>query len=106
MKSTLGMRPLYHQKENRVDGHLWITSLAYHLIQSCLYRLKKGGLFYHWETIRDRMSSRSRVTMKANTEKEKTLYHRNTTKAEPLQQELYNALNLASQISKAKKFSI
>ena len=25
MKSSLGMRPVYHQKEHRVDGHLWIT---------------------------------------------------------------------------------
>jgi hypothetical protein len=33
MKSSLGLRPVYHQKEHRVDGHLWITILAYHLIQ-------------------------------------------------------------------------
>lgn len=106
MKSALGMRPIYHQKENRVDGHLWITILAYHLIQTCLYSLKKGGLFYHWETVRNRLSGRSRITMKANVEKGKTLYHRNTTKAEPQQQEIYKALNLTSQISKAKKFFI
>lgn len=106
MKSALGMRPVYHQKEGRVDGHLWITILAYHLIQSCLYRLKQGGIFHHWETVRNRMSGRTRVTMKADTKEGKTLYHRNTTKAEPQQQELYKALNMTSQISKAKKFFI
>ena len=37
MKSSLGMRPVYHQKEKRVDGHLWITILAYTLIQDVLY---------------------------------------------------------------------
>ena len=106
MKSALGMRPVYHQKEGRVDGHLWITILAYHLIQSCLYRLKQGGIFHHWETVRNRMSGRIRVTMKADTKEGKTLYHRSTTKAEPQQQELYKAMNMTSQISKAKKFFI
>jgi len=106
MKSALGMRPVYHQKEGRVDGHLWITILAYQLIQSCLYRLKQGGIFYHWETVRNRMSGRIRVTMKADAKEGKTLYHRNTTKAEPQQQEIYKALNMTSQISKAKKFFI
>lgn len=106
MKSALGMRPVYHQKEGRVDGHLWITILAYHLIQSCLYRLKQGGIFHHWETVRNRMSGRIRVTMKADAKEGKTLYHRNTTKAEIQQQEIYKALNMTSQISKAKKFFI
>ena len=39
MKPSLGLRPVYHQKEHRVDGHLWITIMAYHLIQNCLYQL-------------------------------------------------------------------
>lgn len=43
MKSSLGLRPVYHQLEHRVDGHLWITVMAYHLIQQCLYQLKQKG---------------------------------------------------------------
>lgn len=27
MKSDLGLRPVHHQKETRVDGHLFITLL-------------------------------------------------------------------------------
>jgi len=30
LKSELGMRPVYHQTTQRVEGHLWITLLAYH----------------------------------------------------------------------------
>jgi transposase len=33
MKSSLGVRPVYHKKKRRVDGHLWVTVKAYHLIQ-------------------------------------------------------------------------
>ena len=103
MKSSLGMRPVYHQKERRVDGHLWITVLAYHLIRSCLYQLTQQGLFYHWETIRSKMSGRVRVTMKAKTQDDATMYHRSTTKAEWPQQEIYQALGMSTQILKAKK---
>ena len=28
LKSELGMRPVYHQTRQRVEGHLWITLLA------------------------------------------------------------------------------
>jgi transposase len=103
MKSSLGLRPVYHQKERRVDGHLWITVLAYHLIQNCLYQLGKQGINYHWETIRALMGNRIRVTTEAKTQEGKTLYHRSSTKAEGEQVKIYKALGLSSQILKAQK---
>ena len=103
MKSSLGLRPVYHQKEGRVDGHLWITILAYHLIQNCLYQLGKQGLTYQWATVLSQLSSRVRVTMRAKLQDEKTLHLRSTTKAEEHQSQIYKALGLSSQISKAKK---
>jgi transposase len=103
MKSSLGLRPVYHQKEHRVDGHLWITIMAYHLIQHCLYQLKKQGINYQWETVRKIMMSRVRVTMQAKTEDGKTLYHRSSTKAEGEQKEIYRALGMSPQILKAHK---
>jgi transposase len=106
MKSSLGLRPVYHQKEQRVDGHLWITIIAYHLIQNCLYQLNKQGINHQWKTIRKIMMRRARVTMQANTEGGKTLYHRSTTKAEEDQTVIYRALGLSSSILRAKKVVI
>jgi transposase len=103
MKSSLGLRPIYHQKERRVDGHLWITIIAYHLIQHCLYQLNEQGINYQWKTIRKMVMSRVRVTMQAKTEEGKTLYHRSSTKAEGEQKEIYGALGLSPQILKAHK---
>jgi len=103
MKSSLGLRPVYHQKEHRVDGHLWITILAYHLIQNCLYQLNKQGISRQWITIRKIMMSRVRVTMQAKTKEGQTLYHRSSTKAEGEQKEIYRALGISSQILKAHK---
>jgi len=103
MKSSLGLRPVYHQKEGRVDGHLWITILAYHLIQNCLYQLSKKSITHQWVTVLSQLSSRVRVTMRAKMQDGKTLYHRSTTKVEAHQSQIYKALGLSSQISKAKK---
>ena len=33
LKSDLGLRPIYHQKEERCESHIFITILAYHLLQ-------------------------------------------------------------------------
>lgn len=103
MKSSLGLLPVYHQKEHRVDGHLWITIMAYHLIQNCLYQLGNHGLFHQWKTVRKIMKSRVRVTMQAKTKEGKILYHRSSTKAEGEQKEMYKALGIPPQILKAHK---
>ena len=33
LKSELGLRPIFHQKEHRADGYLFIPVLAYPAIQ-------------------------------------------------------------------------
>jgi len=32
LQSTLGLRPVFHSKESRSDGHLFITVLAYQCV--------------------------------------------------------------------------
>lgn len=103
MKSSLGLRPVYHQKEHRVDGHLWITILAYHLIHHCTHQLAQQKIDYQWQTVRNIMMTRVRVTMQAKTSEGKMLYHRSTTKAEGEQLEIYRILGLSSSILRSKK---
>ena len=39
MKLELGLRPNYHHIERRCDGHLFITLLAYHIMQPIRIKL-------------------------------------------------------------------
>ena len=103
MKSSLGMRPVYHQKDRRVDGHLWITIIAYTLIQEVLHRLRAKGITHHWETIRTQLNSRIRVTMRARTSSSSSIHLRTTTEAEEFHLEIYNALGFSPEILKSKK---
>lgn len=103
MKSTLGMRPIYHQKERRVDGHLWITVLAYYLIQDIVYRLREKGIADEWQTIRTHMNSRIRVSATAQTDANKTLHVRSTTEPEQYHRTIYKALGISARVLAVKK---
>ncbi len=52
LKSNLGLRPNYHRIEKRVDAHLFITTLAYHLLQYIMYTFRQSGDNRSWQTIR------------------------------------------------------
>jgi len=57
LKTDLGLRPVYHHKEVRVTGHLFITLLAYHLVHTLRYQLKQQGIQLSWDSIRNIMST-------------------------------------------------
>ena len=88
---------------SRVDGHLWITIMAYHLIQHCLHQLKQQGIQYEWRTVRKIMRSRMKVTTHAKIKDGRTLYLRSSTKAEGEQVGIYRALRLSSSILRTYK---
>lgn len=103
LKSSLGMRPVFHQKEHRVDGHLWITVLAYHVIHNCLYQLKQKGISCKWSTVRSTMMGRTRGTSQMKTIDGRMLHHRITERADEKQKEIYQVLGLPSSILRPQK---
>lgn len=96
LKSELGLRPVYHQKENRVDGHLFITILAYHIMRSILHKLELSGQKLKWRTLCRAMSTQVRVTTSMQTKEGQKIYVRKTTKPESFHKEIYTALELSS----------
>jgi hypothetical protein len=62
LKSELGLRPVYHHKEDRADGHLFITVLAYQCVQFLRLKLKAAGIHDSWTTLRETLSVQRRVT--------------------------------------------
>jgi len=96
MKSELGMRPVYHQTTERVEGHLWITLLAYHLVHVLRVRLQEQGIHDSWESLRRRMRGHMRVTTSLRTQEGTTLHIRKAARPEAWQQTIYTALGIAS----------
>ena len=92
LKSELGLRPVFHQKEDRSDGHLFITVLAYQGVQLLRTQLKKAGIDDSWATLRKTLSIQRRVTTSLRRRDGRTLPVRKSTAAEPALMAIYQAL--------------
>jgi hypothetical protein len=93
-KSELGLRPVYHQKEIRVDGHLFITVLAYQFVQIIRRQLQEHGIQGRWSSLRDILSVQRRVTASFQRAEGGALHIRKATRPEPELAAIYQALNL------------
>lgn len=94
LKSELGLRPVYHHKEERVDGHLFITVLAYQFVQIIRKRLQAHGIEGRWSTLRDILGVQCRVTASFRRTDGRSLHVRKATRPETELAEIYQALNL------------
>jgi transposase len=103
LKSELGLRPIYHHKSARVDGHLFISVLAYHLVHSLRVRLKAQGIHLSWESLRNQFAGQERVTVVLHRDDGQIYHIRKATRPEPHQQILYNALGLPHLPGKTEK---
>ena len=96
LKSELGLRPVYHHKEERADGHLFITVLAYQAVQVIRRKLKSCNINDSWASLRKIFSGQQRVTATFKQKDGCTLHVRKTTIAEPKLQKLYDALEISA----------
>lgn len=94
LKAELGLRPVFHHKTHRVSGHLFISVLAYHLVHTIRFQLKASGIHLSWNGIRRELMGQNRVTVQLNRADGKTLHVRKTTRAEPRQKLICDALGI------------
>jgi len=92
LKSELGLRPVFHQKDDRTEGHLLITVLAYQLVQAIRHKLSAQGEHLSWSSLRAILAVQQRVTATFRQRDGRTLHVRKTTVAEPALRKLYDIL--------------
>jgi len=92
LKSELGLRPVFHSKENRSDGHLFITVLAYQCVQAIRLNLKKAKINDSWTQLRETLAVQYRVTSSVRRKDGRTIHVRKSTIAEPGLMAIYKAL--------------
>jgi len=95
MKSELGLRPVYHQKEDRSDGHLFITVLAYHVLHTIRVTLRRHGIHDQWTTIRRGLSTHGRITTTMKRDDGKMIHLRKSARPERVHTRIYDALHLS-----------
>ena len=90
----LGLRPIFHHKPIRAEGHLFITVLACQLVQVIRRRLRQGGEHASWNTLRGILEGHQRITATFRRADGRTLHVRKATRAEPPQRAIYDGLGL------------
>ena len=100
LKSELGLRPIHHRKPRRAEGHLFITVIAYQLVQVIRARLAERGdesnRTASWTTLKRILGGRQRVTATFKRADGRTLHVRKATRPEPRQKAILDALGIAS----------
>lgn len=96
LKSELGMRPVYHWAERRIKAHIFITVLAYHLLNAIRHRLRGAGYEMRWSTVRGRLSTHILVSTTMRTEGGRTVYVRTPSTPELFHRDIYRALGLSA----------
>lgn len=103
LKSELGLRPVYHSKEARTDGHLFITVLAFQFVQLLRTQLKACGIHDSWSSLRETLTIQRRTTTSFRQRDGRSLHVRKSSVPEPDLQKIYTALGLDAKPGGVKK---
>ena len=94
LKGTLGLRPNFHQLEHRVEGHIFISVLAYHLLSWVRETLRDCGDLRDWKTLRRLLSTHSLATTSLPLEDGRVLHIRKPSLPDPEQALVYKHLRI------------
>jgi transposase len=94
LKGSLGLRPNYHHLEGRVEGHIFISVLAYHLLCWIGCTLERAGDRRDWKTIRRLLATHSVVTTRLPLKDGRVIYTRKPSRPDAEQEQVYRMLGL------------
>lgn len=106
LKSELGLRPVYHHTEDRCDGHLFITTLAYQAVQVIRRKLKEHGINESWASLREKLAQQYRITATFKQRDGKTLHVRKASQPEEELKNIYEKLGISPNPGGTQKMKI
>lgn len=103
MKSPLAERPIFHQLQRRVETHIFLCVLAYHILVAIEKTLQDKGEHTSWATVRNTLKTHQVATVVLPTDGDMTLKIRKGSVPEPQHTRLYELLGVPKEIMKPKK---
>jgi hypothetical protein len=94
LKGTLGLRPNFHQLPHRVEAHVFISVLAYHLLTWIRETLRQSAESRDWSTLRELLGTHSIVTTVLPLKDGRVLRIRKPSLPDPEQALLYRTLHI------------
>lgn len=103
MKSPLLERPIFHHFERRVQTHIFLCVLAYHLLVAIEKRFLDQGVHTSWATLREQLSTHHVLTVILPATDGRSLRIRKTSTPDAIHREIYDALRIPWEVIKPVK---
>jgi transposase len=103
MKSPLCERPIFHHLKHRVQTHIFLCVLAYHLLVAIEKRFLDAGIHTSWATLREELTTHQVVTVVLPASNGDVLKIRKGSTPEPRHKEIYTTLGIAAEVMKPVK---
>jgi transposase len=98
MKSPLSERPIFHQLEHRVEAHIFVCLLAFHLLVAIEKTLLDQGVHTSWATVREALKTHQVSTVVLPTTNGRWLRIRMASTPDPEVKELYKRLSISEKV--------
>lgn len=66
LKTDLELRPIYHQKDDNSDAHLFFGLLSYWIVNTIRHKLKRQGITHYWTELKRILSTQKAITTEAD----------------------------------------
>ncbi len=98
MKSPLSERPIFHQLQRRVETHIFLCVLAYHLLIAIEKTFLDHEIHTSWATLRQQLSTHQVVTAVLPTTDGHLLKIRKATTPESQHRQIYRVLGIPEEV--------
>jgi len=103
MKSPLMERPIFHHLKHRVQTHIFLCVLAYHLLVAIEKRFLDQGLHTSWATLREQLSTHQVATVVLPAIDGRILKIRKASTPEDVPRDIYRVLQIPDEVMKPVK---
>ena len=103
LKSPLLERPIFHHLEHRVQTHIFLCVLAYHLLVAIEKRFLDHGVHTSWATLRAQLATHQVQTIVLPATNGQTLRIRKGSTPEAIHREIYRTLQISPDVMKPVK---
>jgi hypothetical protein len=103
LKTDLDMRPIFHKKDDSTMAHLHLALLAYWVVNTIRYQLKKEGINHCWSEIVRIMNTHKAVTTTAQNNCDQIIQIRRPSEPNENVKLIYQKLNYSATPFKKRK---
>lgn len=93
LKSDLNVRPIYHQMDEYIESHIWLSILAYQVVNFITVTLNQQNINMSWKTLVEKLKTQRITTTSINVKNNKKAYIKTCTAPNTELKKIYQALN-------------